>query len=151
MVVHLKQSTTNWKQGDTWFTCQTPWKKVAAGFKEEFMGLWPTPKPHETSFFQKWSFLGLVTRAQQEISKANEWHRREPAPPVPTKGGGFIPLIPQAHFRFTRAEKARLFMFEHLAGNYRVFAVPHRLLTKQDAETAFELLCSRRAWAGAPG
>lgn len=78
--------------------------------------------------------MRLVNRAHKQIRQANDWLLKAPFPSVPTQLGS-LTTIPQAELQLTDDEQARLFMFEELVQNYRVFAIPKTILTKASAET----------------
>ena len=145
-----------WRRYPWPFTVEHSWLDAPAEFRRRFQFIWrrqfdcrPTnpltkdrrdsPAPHETNFFHGWNLMRLVIRAHGQIRQANEWLLKAPFPSLPTRIGS-LTKIPQAELRLTDVESARLFMFDKLVQDYRVFAIPKTILTKASADAMGEWL-----------
>lgn len=145
-----------WRRYSWPFTVEHSWTDAPPEFRRRFQFIWrrhfdsrPTnpitkdrrdsPAPHETNFFHGWNLMQLVSRAHGQIRQANEWLLKAPFPSLPTKIGS-LTKVPQAELRLTDLESARLFTFDELVQDYRVFATPKTILTKASADAMCDWL-----------
>lgn len=138
------------------FTVDTPWSEAPPTFQRLVDAHWTEisgkGRVAETEFFRDWHLVDLVARARKAVTAGNQLARdlvadlgrvgqgesEQVCPPVPTKGGHSLRVVPQMKFDLNPAEKLRLYMFDDLA-RHRVFALPN-LLTQADVAPVLKKL-----------
>lgn len=108
-----------WKAGVPMFDCDTPWPMTPEGFRHKFMFLWRSRYDCRPD--------NPITKNRHDSPHAHE--------------SDFFRGWNLAGFNLAR-DMARVFTFDNLARDYRVFAVPRTILTKGTADAMGEWLAA---------